>query len=98
MQWQQKNRAENLTCYGTRDCTNNRCEYFHSDLKNLVKVHKPIFGAFIFNFICFLHHFYLSYLSLLQHGLDNFSRGRMKSTKRSLIIEKKAEENLAKGV
>ena len=66
--------------------------------EKLDKVHKPSFWAFIFNFNRLLHHYYLKYLRFLEHGSDNFVRGRKKVTKNNLVLRRKAEQKLSEGV
>ena len=61
-------------------------------------MHKTSFWAFIFNFNCLHHHYYLQYLRLLEHGPNNFVRGRKKSTKSNLSLKGKAEKNLSNDI
>ena len=99
-QWQNNPNIshEILSVFECQNRIDNGCECYHAKLKSWIKVHRPSFWTFVFNFNRVLDFYHQEYLKLREFGEDSFNREPKKVTLHNAKICSKAEEGLTEGI
>ena len=99
-QWQNNSNIshETLSVFECQNRIDNGCECYHAKLKSWIKVHRPSFWTFVFNFNRVLDFYHQEYLKLSELGEEIFNREPKKVTLYNTKVCSKAEKELKVGL